>query len=324
MTHGKDLEQLRDELVDACAWGEEARARALVSKLGTQPRKARALLEAMLKAPDAQVRQAAAFGLGELGGAASVRLLEQQLALEEAQGDHDGESVAEAITTALGNIEEAGARTTLVRRLERQARGRPQPGEVSSLANALWRRRHPDLLPLVQQSLERLDPRVSSSLHGLRALLERTPEELCTWARDLSVPLEHKTSVMTVLEADLPGALLSTLPAFISEANTLVETAVGQQGEASYYCERLLSFLLSRREQILPVLPEESRSELRAVVRRLVASVAPNCSSRATLLLQFIGQREDAALIEAHRPAEPLLAKVFDEAAQALRRLQKS
>lgn len=59
------------------------------------------------------------------------------------------------------------------------------------------------------------------------------------------------------------------------------------------------------------------------MARRLVASVAPNCSSRATILLQLIGQPEDAILIEAHRPAEPVLAKVFDEAAQALRRLQQ-
>ena len=67
MTRGTDLQQLRDELVDACAWGEEARARVLVSKLGTQPRKAKTLLEAMLKDPAAQVRQAAVFCLGELG-----------------------------------------------------------------------------------------------------------------------------------------------------------------------------------------------------------------------------------------------------------------
>ena len=36
-------------------------------------------------------------------------------------------------------------------------------------------------------------------------------------------------------------------------------------------------------------------------------------------LLQFIGQPEDVALIEAYRPTDPTLAKVFDDAAQALR-----
>ncbi|AKJ01835.1 Hypothetical protein AA314_03461 [Archangium gephyra] len=38
-------------------------------------------------------------------------------------------------------------------------------------------------------------------------------------------------------------------------------------------------------------------------------------------MLQHVGQREDIPLLEANRPAEPILAKVFDEAAQALRQL---
>jgi HEAT repeat protein len=58
--------QWRDELVAAFKEGDEFRARAQVSRLGA--RKARPLLEAMLEDPDAVVRQAAAFGLGELGG----------------------------------------------------------------------------------------------------------------------------------------------------------------------------------------------------------------------------------------------------------------
>jgi hypothetical protein len=33
------------------------------------------------------------------------------------------------------------------------------------------------------------------------------------------------------------------------------------------------------------------------------------------------GDSEDAPLLEAHRPSDPILAKVFDEAAQALRQL---
>jgi hypothetical protein len=53
-----------------------------------------------------------------------------------------------------------------------------------------------------------------------------------------------------------------------------------------------------------------------------VASVALNCSLRAAVVLKLVGLPEDAALIEAHRPAEPILAKVFDDAARALRGLQ--
>ncbi len=49
--HGSDMGQLQKELVEACSWGEEARARALVSKLAEQPRKASSLLEAMSMTP---------------------------------------------------------------------------------------------------------------------------------------------------------------------------------------------------------------------------------------------------------------------------------
>ena len=323
MTRGMDLQHLRDELVDACAWGEEVRARELVSKLGTHPRKTKTLLEAMLKEPDAQVRQAAAFCLGELGGTASVRLLEQQLALEEARDDHDGESVVEAITRALGRIKESGARATLVRRLERLSASKPGPGDLNTMARALWRRRHPDLLPSVQKALEQLDPLSMNSLHGVRLLLGKSPEELRAWIRTPSVPVEHKTEVLTVLDEELPDELLSLIPAVISVASDLVDTAVSQQGEASYYCERLLLLLLLHKERIFPALPEEARSVMHAVARRLVASVAPNCAGRSTLLLRWIGQPDDAALIEAHRPADPMQAKAFDEAARALRDLRR-
>jgi uncharacterized protein YjeT (DUF2065 family) len=322
MTRGTDLQQLVDELVETCAWGDEARARALVSRLGTQPRKAKTLLEAMLKAPDAQVRQAAAFALGELGGTASVRLLEQQLALEETRDAHDGESVVEAITQALGRIKESGARATLLRRLERMSAGKPELGDVNTMARALWRRRHPDLLPSVRHALEQLAPLSMNSLRGVLLLLEKSPEELRAWVRAPSVPVEHKTEVLTVLDEELPDELLPLIPSLVSVASTLADTAVKQQGAAAYYCERLLLLLLSHKERIFSALPTEARSEMHAVARKLVASVAPNCAGRATLLLRAIGQPEDAALIEAHRPADPMLARSFDEAAQALRTLR--
>jgi hypothetical protein len=309
--------QWRQELVDACRFGDEARAGTLVTQLGT--RKARPLLEEMLTHPDGLVRQAAAFGLGTLGGTASARRLEQQLAIEEARGDADGESVVETITQALGRITESGARTTLIRRLERLVAGKPDPGDVSALAHALWRKRHPDLLPSVRRGLERLDPLVSRPLHGLLMLLEKSPEELRQWALDPAIPVGHKTGVLTVLEEELPEPLVSALPSFISVAHSLSGTAARQQGEASYYCDRLLILLLLHEERVLPALPPESRAELRALARTLVAATALNCALRAASLLKFVGQPEDADIIEAHRPAEPVLAKVFDDAARALR-----
>jgi hypothetical protein len=77
--------------------------------------------------------------------------------------------------------------------------------------------------------------------------------------------------------------------------------------------------LLRYKERLLPALPAEARSELRELARKLLAATAPNSSLRAAVLLQFIGQPEDATLIEAHRPAEPILAEAFDQSARALR-----
>ncbi|MCY1080959.1 HEAT repeat domain-containing protein [Archangium lansingense] len=318
MTHGMDAEQLRDELVDACSWGEEDRAREVVSRFGMEPR-ARALLEAMLEEPDALIRQAAAFGLGVLGGSASAKRLEQQLALEEARGDYDGDSVAEEIIRALGRLEDADARAALVRKLERLAAAGPEPGDVNPVANALWKRRHPDLLPILRRSLDQMDPKDWGALQGLLVLLEKTPDELQAWARDPSVPVEHKTRVVTVLDADLPAPLAATLPSFISAASSTVEEAVSQEGEASRYCDRLFSLLLLYKEQVLPSLLEEARTELRTLARRLVASVDPSCSLGAAVVLKHVGRPEDSAFLDAHRPAEPVLAKVFDDASRALR-----
>jgi hypothetical protein len=317
-----DIARVQEELVDAFKWGEEERARALLSQLGAGPRKRRAVLESMLEAPDILVRQAAVFGLGELGGAAVARRLEQQLALEEARGDYDGESVADAITRTLGRIEEVSVRATLVRRLERLSARKADLSDVNAVAHALWRKRHPELLPAIRKALEQLAPPILNSLHGLLLLLEKSPEELCSWVRAPSTPVEHKTEVLTVLEAEVPDALVSTLPSFISAAHALVEEALSQDKEAAFYCERLFVMLLLHREQLLPALPEEVRSELRTVARSLVPAASPNCSFRAAVLLQYIGQPEDAEVIEANRPEDSIGADAFDAIARALRSRQ--
>jgi hypothetical protein len=322
MARDLDVKQWRNELVGAFKYGEETRARALVFQPG--PRKARALLESMLEDPDALVRQAAAFGLGELGGAASTKCLEQQLAIEESRGDYDGASVVEVITQALGRIEEAGSRAPLIRRLQRLTPGKSILSEVNPLAQALWRRRHPDLLPVVRKALDQLALSALNSLHGLLLLLEKSPGELRTWAQDMAVPVKHKTEVLTVLEEEIPDAWMLTLPSFISAAQALLDVAVSQDGEAAYYCERLFILLLLHQESVLPMLPAEARSELRTVARRLLAATSLNCSIRAANILELIGRPEDAPLLEAHRPAEPVLAKVFDDTARALRNLPSS
>ncbi len=313
--------QWRNDLVAAFKEGDEARARAQVSQLDA--RKARPLLEAMLEDRDAVVRQAAAFGLGELGGAASARRLEHQLALEEARGDHDGAAVAEVLTQALGHIKGASARASLVRRLARLvAAGRPEPADLNDVTCALWRNRHPDLIPVVRQSLEQLTLPAPTALHGLLVLLEKSPEELSAWTADSSVPIEFKGEVLTVLTEEIPEALVSALPAFISSARALVNTAVEHKGAASGYCVDLFTLLLLRPEHLLPLLPEAVRAELHELARRLVAATSSlKCSLQAAALLKHLGHPEDAVLLEAHRPADPVLAKVFDDAARVLRGL---
>jgi hypothetical protein len=317
-----DGTRVQEELVDALKWGDEDRARALLSQLGAGPRKRRAVLESMLEAPDSLVRQAAVFGLCELGGAAIAKRLEQQLAFEEARKDHDGASVAEAITRTLGRMEEADARATLVRRLERLITRKADLSEVNAVAHALWRKRHPELLPAVRKAMEQFAPPFLNSLHGLLLLLEKSPEELRSWIRDPSTPVEHKTEVLTVLEEEVPESLIRTLPSFISAAHDLMDSAVSQKNEAAYYCERLFVMLLLHREHLLPTLPEEARSELRTVTRSLVPAVSPNCSFRAAVLLQYVGRPEDVTVIEANRPEDSVGADAFDAIARALRSRQ--
>ena len=322
MAQRENVTQWRKKCVEAFNEGDEARARALVSQLGA--RKARSLLEDMLEDPGVLVRQAAAFGLGELGGAASAKRLERQIALEEARGDYDGAAVVEALTQALGRVQGASARASLARRLERlvAAGSRPEPADLNDVACALWRKRHPDLIPVVRQGLEQLTLPAPTTLHGLLVLLEKSPEELRAWAADGSVSVELKGEVLTVLTEEIPESLVSTLPSFISSAGPLVDTAVKHKGAASSYCVDLFSLLLLRPEHLLPRLPEAARFELRAMARRLVAAISSlKCSLQAAVLLKHLGHPEDAALLEAHRPAEPVLAKVFDDAAQVLRGL---
>jgi len=320
MAQRETVTQWRNEYVEAFSEGDEAQARALVSQLGA--RKARPLLEDMLEDPGALVRQAAAFGLGELGGAASAKRLKRQLVVEEARGEYDGAAVVEALTQALGRVQGASARASLARRLERLvATGRPEPADLNDVAYALWRKRHPDLIPVVRQCLQHLTLPAPTVLHGLLVLLEKSPEELRAWAADGSVSVELKGEVLTVLTEEIPESFVSTLPAFISSAGALVDTAVKHRGSVSGYCVDLLSLLLSP-ERLLPRLPEAARSELRVMARRLVAATSSlKCSLQAAVLLKHLGHPEDAALLEAHRPAEPVLAKVFDDAAQVLRGL---
>jgi hypothetical protein len=322
MTHPLDLARVQEELVREFRFGNEEQVRSLLSQLGKGTRQIRAALEAMLDAPESLVRQVAAFGLGELGGPASVKRLERQLAIEEARGDSSGGAVVEDITRALGRIGEASARAALLRRLERLSAGKPERSDVTELALALWRRRHPELIPPVQRSLEVLPVPAPHSMHGLLVLLERDPPSLEAWAQDPTAPLNLKTRTLVVLEADVPDTLVLALPAFISTAASLSEQELLQNRDASYYCQRLFSLLLGDRERLIPALPEHARAQLRTVAQRLLALPSMGSALPAAVVLGLVGRPEDIPLLESRRPSDdPGFAEVFDDAITALRKL---
>ncbi|WP_224244485.1 hypothetical protein [Hyalangium gracile] len=324
MARMADVTQIQEELVRMFKLGDEAQVRSLMRQLGSGPRQVRAALETMLTHTDGLVRQAAAFGLGELGGAASVKRLEAQLAIEEARGDYDGAAVVEDITRALGRINGAKARASLVKRLERLVAGKPELADVNDLAEALWRKRHPDLIPAVRASLEKLTLQAPHGLHGLLTLLEKSPEELDAWVRDSSVSLAHKRKVLAVAEEDVPDELLTVMPAFIATAQAVSGQMKDARSDARTYCERLFSVLLQDRDRFVGAAPEALRSALRALALEVIVTTYPDPSLRAATILELVGRPEDAAFLTDHCPEESVSAKVFRDAARALRERQKN
>lgn len=318
-----DVAQIQEELVRLVKLGDEEQARRLLPQLGTGPRQVRAVLEAMLESPEGLVRQAAAFGLGELGGTASVKRLEEQLAIEEARGDYDGAAVVEDITRALGRIKGGKARAPLLRRLERLVAGKPDRSDVNELAYALWGKRHPDMIPVVRASLEKLTLPAPHGLHGLLTLLEKSQEELDAWARDSAVSLMHKATVLSVAEEDVPDRLLRVFPAFIATALAASERIKGFRSDEEYYCNRLFSVLLQDRERFVVAAPAETRSALRTLALKVISATSPHPSLRAATILGLVGYPEDAAVLDGHYPDDPTFAKVFRDAAQALRERQR-
>ncbi len=320
-----DLEQWRSELVDAFHWGEQERARTLVATLrAAQPRGVQSVLEQMIQSPDGKVRQAAAFGLGELGGSTSARRLEQQLLVEESREDPDASSVVQVITQTLSQLKSASARATLVRRLNRLAAGAPEASDVDDLTYALWRKRHPGLIPAVRGALERLAPPASEGLRALLRLLESSPEELRVWIEDESVPVERKTKVLTVLDEEVPEELVPLLPSFIFLARSIIEMASLRKGQERRFCDRLFTLLLLHRERLLPALTSEARADLREVARRMVAAPETVRIIKAATLLEYVGQREDADLLVEHKPQDEVLGRVYAEAVEVLRKVPQA
>jgi hypothetical protein len=317
---GTDAAQLQEQLVDAFEEGEEDRAGALVAMLAEQSQKARAVLEEMLGSEDASVRRAAAFGLGGLSGTAIVKCLEHQLAVEEARNNLDGESVLEVIMQALGRIKETGARSSLIRTFKRLvAEEGPASSDVEDMVYALWRKRHSELIPVIQSAVEQLPSGQSFRLSALLRLLKTQPQALATWILDTSASLREKTGVLTILDEEIPDELLPVVSAFITAANALPNPDVKQDGDGSYYCNRLFTTILEHSERVLPALPAEARSELRALARKCVASRELGCALRAAVVLGRVGRPKDARLLEVHRPVDPGFAKVFDDAVESLK-----
>ncbi|HYO65147.1 MAG TPA: hypothetical protein VEU33_03610 [Archangium sp.] len=317
-----DLEQWRSELVDAFHWGDQERARSLVVTLReAQPRRVHGVVEQMLQSPDGKVRQAAAFALGELGGPASARRLEQQLLAEESRGDFDASSVVQVITQALSQIESASSRATLVRRLNRLAAGSPEGSDVDDVVYALWRKRHPELIPAVGGALDRIVPPASEGLQALLRLLENSPEELRVWIEDGSVPVEQKTKVLTVLDEEMPEELVPVLPSLIFLAGSMIEVASTNKGQERRFCDRLFNLLLLHREHLLSPLSAKARAVLREVARRMVAAPETVRIIKAATLLEYVGQRVDADLLAEHKPQDEVPGRVYEEAIGVLRKL---
>jgi hypothetical protein len=278
----------------------------------------------MIQSPDGKVRQAAAFGLGELGGSTSARRLEQQLLVEESREDPDASSVVQVITQTLSQLKSASARATLVRRLNRLAAGAPEASDVDDLTYALWRKRHPGLIPAVRGALERLAPPASEGLRALLRLLESSPEELRVWIEDESVPVERKTKVLTVLDEEVPEELVPLLPSFIFLARSIIEMASLRKGQERRFCDRLFTLLLLHRERLLPALTSEARADLREVARRMVAAPETVRIIKAATLLEYVGQREDADLLVEHKPQDEVLGRVYAEAVEVLRKVPQA
>ncbi|OJT22499.1 hypothetical protein BO221_22255 [Archangium sp. Cb G35] len=314
-----DMAQWQSELVDAFRSGDEERVRTLVATWReARPREARAALEKMLESLDVQERQAAVLAMGAWGGPSSTRRLEQQLVLEEARGN-DSASVVQVILQSLGQLKSANARAALVRKLNRLAAGAPEQTDVNDLTYVLWRKRHPELIPAVRSALQRIPPLNSRALRALLLLLERSPEQLVAWIEDGTVPLEDKTEVLTVLDEEVPAELERLLLPLISLGRAVIDVAATRNGVENEFCERLLTLLLLHRERLFPFLPPGSRSALRDVARRLAVAPAALRSIGAAVTLQYVGQREDADLLETHRPQDDVLGKVFDDTVLTLR-----
>jgi hypothetical protein len=324
MNRAVDMDQLREELVDAFEFNEDDRLRALLAKLSANRRQARSMLDDMLESEDVGVRQAAVFVLGELGGTASLKRLEKQMEIEQARTDYDSSAVLEIITQALGRIKEVGARESLIRRLERLVAGKRNTVDLNDVAYALWRKRHPELIPVLRNALERLTPKESQALRALLFLLETPPDALAAWIANASVPLNDKTEVLTILDEGVPDELIPVMPVFIAAAVALGDAVLTRDGDAPNFCDRLFTTLLLNDKRVLPALPAaEARSELRALARRCVTSADPSCSIRAVWMLARVGRPEDAELVEAHRPADEGLAKNYDEYAERIRNLPR-